>query len=277
MYYRYVKANPCGNTTVFILDHVDPSKKSIASKQIMSDLSISAEQVGFFYPSRTQKAVRMEMMGGEFCGNASRSFGAWLAFHKTLIKKNMSPEEDTKILQVEVSGANHPLNVSVKALGGNNFYSEIEMPIPNVEILEDDSCLGNIHIVPFGGIQHLIIKDKNEGSDDPESAFHILHALNLDSSAFGLMYYDTLKKFLKPHVIVRSAGTDVWERSCGSGSCALALVLSLDMSSGTTVHQIAQPGGSLSVTVSKECGHITKILLGGHVSFTSIGKVWLDI
>lgn len=76
---HYIKANPSGNTTVFILDPVPKEQYAQVSKAVLSYENVGAEQLGFIIRDEScPNGWRMEMAGGEFCGNASRSFAAWL-------------------------------------------------------------------------------------------------------------------------------------------------------------------------------------------------------
>jgi len=49
----------------------------------MDTLHLGAEQVGFIIHLDLQP--RLEMMGGEFCGNASRALAVVLAYEKTKV------------------------------------------------------------------------------------------------------------------------------------------------------------------------------------------------
>ena len=71
----FVKINPAGNITILI-DNFDIYDKNIPkiSEEIMKETNLYAEQVGFIGDNHLQ------MMGGEFCGNASRAFASLLAF-----------------------------------------------------------------------------------------------------------------------------------------------------------------------------------------------------
>ncbi len=76
----FIKMNPCGNTTVLIRTSLPRARYGSIAAQIMQSTCLCAEQVGFIEPPQQEGALaRLHMMGGEFCGNASRSFAAWLA------------------------------------------------------------------------------------------------------------------------------------------------------------------------------------------------------
>ena len=68
---RYL--NPAGNITAVVLSSVLPELRPALSRAIMAQGR--AEQVGFAATPRLGGDCRIEMMGGEFCGNAVRSYG----------------------------------------------------------------------------------------------------------------------------------------------------------------------------------------------------------
>ena len=72
-----LRADPAGNTTVFVLDPIEKAQRAAIAEQIMAIPFLKAEQVGYACPPEDGVDGRMEMMGGEFCGNALRC--AWLA------------------------------------------------------------------------------------------------------------------------------------------------------------------------------------------------------
>ncbi|MCL2320286.1 MAG: hypothetical protein FWC45_09390, partial [Treponema sp.] len=81
-------ADPAKNITVFILEPVEtPAERRALAMAILADTRLRAEQVGFVTPPSSGKAApgtgaplwRLDMAGGEFCGNAARSFGLYVA------------------------------------------------------------------------------------------------------------------------------------------------------------------------------------------------------
>ena len=78
----FIKINPAGNITILI-DNFNIYDKDIAkiSEELMREDNLHAEQVGFI------KDNHLQMMGGEFCGNASRAFASLLAFRDNTFSK----------------------------------------------------------------------------------------------------------------------------------------------------------------------------------------------
>ena len=77
---NYCYVNPGGNPTVLVLTKVLLQSQAHVAKRIMLLLPKTLEQVGFIEPAKDPAArFRLQMMGGEFCGNAARAAGAFLA------------------------------------------------------------------------------------------------------------------------------------------------------------------------------------------------------
>jgi diaminopimelate epimerase len=270
--YKIVVADPAKNITVFVLDRVDGGEERAAlAKAIMADSSLKAEQVGFVIPppaydpasppldgergaADTQKLWRLEMMGGEFCGNASRSFGLLVA-QKTGLSGRAS-------VTVKVSGAGQPLEVHVDTMMGN---AEIEMPLP----LATGALELNGRIFPvyeFEGISHVIIEDCQVDADMARDLLQRIEQVSGAPPACGFLFFDADKQFLQPVVWVRSTGIFVRESSCGSGCAALGLWVTRNTPDVDTEIDIAQPGGMIRVHVAKQAGRIQRLSIGGKVT-----------
>ena len=75
---KITMADPAGNRTAFAEGEVPPELYAAVGAAILKEEDLNAEQAGFLLKPLRGAAGRMEMMGGEFCGNASRSFGLLL-------------------------------------------------------------------------------------------------------------------------------------------------------------------------------------------------------
>ena len=104
--YNIVVANPANNITVFVLDYVEKEDYKDIAKNILENTDFNAEQVGFVKEPIMGGDVRLEMMGGEFCGNASRSIGMLFARQNNIESGNVL---------VEITGSDRPLNTKVDA------------------------------------------------------------------------------------------------------------------------------------------------------------------
>ena len=73
---EYIKTDPTSNITVLVRTPVERAKQPEAAENIMA-ADRQCEQVGFVEES--ESGTRLQMMGGEFCGNASMSLAAVMA------------------------------------------------------------------------------------------------------------------------------------------------------------------------------------------------------
>ena len=80
----------------------------------MKETNLYAEQVGFI------KDNHLQMMGGEFCGNASRSFASLLAFRDKDFSKqknySITCSGESSVLDVDAVSYTHLVE---KAIGSN--------------------------------------------------------------------------------------------------------------------------------------------------------------
>ena len=265
---KILVADPAKNITVFVLDPVESQEERLAvARLILAEKSLMAEQVGFVIPPGNLPAEgglwRLEMAGGEFCGNAARSFGLYVAAQQGL--KGLA-----KVL-VSVSGAAGPVAVEVDVERGR---AAAEMPKPQL-IQTLDYKGRSLTVIIFEGITHVIAPDMEAKSE----TFYAVKSVaekelfplreNLPA-AIGVMFYDTAARFLRPAVYVRATDTLVFESSCGSGSVALGIWLSLDLPDGRFRYALNQSGGVIETEVVKRDGEIVHLTIGGEVSLTGI-------
>jgi diaminopimelate epimerase len=256
---RIVSADPAGNITVFVLDPVESGEERAGVvKALLADPSLGAEQVGFVRPQPAGH-WRLEMMGGEFCGNAARSFGLYVARETGL--------SGLVTVTIEISGSREPLPVRVDVEAGR---AEVRIPGPlAVEALEFEGRRLPAYV--FQGITHLIFPDP-----DPVPSRELVFALRdrwraaagASPEAFGVMFWDAGKSFMRPAVYVEAAASLVFESSCGSGTAALAAWLARDLREGGC-YKVAQPGGTIEARVVKEDGAIRDISIDGAVKLSA--------
>jgi diaminopimelate epimerase len=286
MSYRIVSADPAGNITIFVLDPVESGEeRARVVRALLADPSLGAEQVGFVTPPRKGPGPvaeagdaapagywRLEMMGGEFCGNAARSFGLYVAREMRL--------SGPATVTIGISGSKEPLPVRVDAEAGR---AELRMPGPlAVEALEFGGRRLPVYV--FEGITHLIFPTPGQDSVPGRELVCALrdawraavggpcpaaypaggHSGGLPE-AFGVMFWDAGENFMRPAVYVEAAGSLVFESSCGSGTAALAAWLARDLRDGEGCYKVAQPGGIIEARVVKQDGAIRGISIGGTV------------
>ena len=252
---RILVADPAENITVFVLDPVKtPMERTALARAILAEKSLGAEQVGFvILPGESGTALwHLEMAGGEFCGNAARCFGLYVA-GATGIKGKA-------VVLVSVSGAAAPVQVQVDT---ETSFAAAEMPPPVlVDVL--DFCGRSLPALVFEGITHVIAPGLKPGKElffDIKTELEKKHS----SPAVGVMFYDTAARFMRPAVYISSPESFVFESSCGSGCAALAVWLSRGMWNGAIKYPINQPGGVIETEITKADGKISRITIGGKV------------
>ena len=261
----YILADPSGNTTVFVLSPVPAAQYGPVAREVMARLE--AEQVAFVHHGR------MDMMGGEFCGNASRSFALWQALHEA-DGLQLRPLAGQLKHQVQVSGAPEALTVALAGDGSDAYHARIHMPLPLRVVALEEPFLGPCTLVEYHGISHLVMEERVPHEEDPQTALELLDSLDAQCCCFGLLYVED--GVMRPRVIVRDAGTDVWESSCASGTCAVAAALALRQGADVTL-ELEQPGGSLTAFAAVEQGVLTDLQLDGPVTFPKSGILTLDL
>ncbi len=240
-------ADPAGNRTAIVRSSVPKSQRARVAAAIMNNEELRAEQVGFeTRPLYGGSAGRIEMMGGEFCGNAARSFGYMLC-----------SESEKDHCKIEISGTREQLEVICDL---ERSTSAAQMPMPEkMEMISDDG--ENFYpLVISRGITHLIAVDQ-----DPDEAFvgRIISKYGKDYSALGVQFVKGDQ--LTPFVYVCGTDTVVAESSCGSGSLAAAWYLSRDKEDGFHTFTFVQPGGEVIVRIAKRQGKIAGTI-GGHLA-----------
>ena len=112
---RIRRADPAGNITIFVMDQAERKDYAAISRQLLVREDLGAEQVGFV-EKNADGTTHMQMMGGEFCGNATRSFGYLMS---------MLSEEKPEEITVDVSGSAELLKAEVDLDKGT---SRTQMP-----------------------------------------------------------------------------------------------------------------------------------------------------
>ncbi len=258
----YILADPSGNTTAFVLTPVLREDYGPVARRVMA--ALDAEQVAFVHEGC------MDMMGGEFCGNASRSFALWQALHDDT-GLALTPFTGTLRQQVTVSGAPLPLNVSLRG-DGSSLWAAISMPLPLRVLPLTDPTLGQVTLVEYPGISHLMLENREPQEPDLAAARALLSRLEAVSGCFGLLYVSG--NHLRPLVYVRDTDTLIWEASCASGTCAVAAARALAQKESLSL-ELFQPGGSLTAKAELQQGQLTALTLDGPVTFPKSGVLSL--
>lgn len=258
---RYIRMNPSGNITLLVTDDVPRAQQSEIAGRLMQ-LDPSAEQVGFLEePGIPGARARLQMMGGEFCGNATMSLAAFLALQDHL------PEDEEHTYPLEISGADRLIPCFITR-NGETITGTVPMPLPQ--------AIGEIEVLPgvklpmvrFDGISHIIISGNEITPEQARERVADLCAA-LEADALGMLLTDAQFGALKPLVYVRSTDSAVWENACGSGTAAIGAYCAFQQGRGVQLN-IAQPCPDTNIAVSAS-------LSGGRVSRIEItGKVRME-
>jgi diaminopimelate epimerase len=266
-----VIANPAGNITAFVenAENLNRRERLEIAKKILNEKTLNVEQVGFVIKPKTQGSLwRLEMAGGEFCGNAARSFALYV-----------------RQTQIEISGAQNVVTVdySVDCYKNGDLHgsAKVKMPLP---ISRETVIYKNIKLpfYVFEGISHVIaqgIDASNETFFEIKKLVEAQHRLAKENcgencGALGVMFYD--KEIMHPVVYVYSIDTLYHESSCGSGSAAFAIEHFLDdknIEGRLEIRQCphaqdicAQDANILEITVLKKDGELVSVAIGGAVT-----------
>ena len=256
-------ADPAGNITIFVTSPMNRTQYPSVANALLAVEEFHGEQVGFI-EEKSDGTKHMQMMGGEFCGNATRSFGYLLGMEH--VCEGKKPE----MIEVDVSGCAGTLLVEVDHEAGT---SKTTMPLPEKIIDVNVPEYGIYHVVVFDGISHVIVKGPKREETFVKTVVKAVME-QYKSDAVGLMFLEPSgdgmerRYRITPVVYVEETKSLVWESSCGSGSMAAAVYLSKMKKDGTYVYLLKHPGGVIEATVVKEDGKVIQCKMGGPVSIS---------
>lgn len=237
---------PGGNGTAIVETRVDRGDQPRVANTIMA-VDPWIEQVGFLEKPHSPKALfRLQMMGGEFCGNAARAAAfLWARNHKNV-----------KQAEFEVSGFEGVLSArltprtALLELPGYFFKAIQQTPDGTV--------------VDLMGIRHVVSVQK------PMPPPELIKRYGKDCEAMGIITVSHSKKdiSLKPTVWVRQTNTCIKETGCASGSIAVALALRNDRFPKRRLFRLKQPSGkTYEVRLRFQSGMLESISLKGVIGY----------
>ena len=241
-----LRADPAGNVTILVLSPVEPRLRAAAAVALLN--GYGGEQAGFIVPPVSGGAARLEMMGGEFCGNALRCLGLWYAAAR--------PGAAGRPVPMEISGVDGTLSVTADPADG---LVSARMPLP--------AALGERLGMPtaeFPGIVHALCR---EDVPDAARARRLTAALAAEcgAPAAGIMYLAADGHTMRPAVYVAGTDTLYFENSCASGSAAAAAILSA-AEKRDAEYVFRQPGGALAAGARWEGGALQELTVSGRVT-----------
>ena len=233
---NYVIADPTKNITVLVTDEVPAEERRRVTEEMFAAVP-SCEQVGYVTAPRLQgpAIARLEMMGGEFCGNASLSLAAFIAERDGITEPS--------ILTIECSGVNEPFVCRIVKTGEKSYRGSLSMPVPE-KIEHCDS-----HPVIFlPGIAHMIMPaDRFTKKQVQNNIKDYAARCAADADAFGILLWDEAKQFMTPCVYVKGSDTIIWENGCATGSTCIGW--NRCVTKGETATHVNQPGGTIDIDI----------------------------
>ena len=265
---RYTVIDPTKNITLLVTTPVPRDVQPRVAAELLRR-ETDAEQVGFA-EGLAAGEPRLQMMGGEFCGNATMSMAAWL--HRDL------PVGADCTMALPVSGAPEPVACRITHIDGC-FIGTVAMPLPErIESLSLPVCgvTQSLPVVFLPGICHVIVPADMLSRDRAEETLRAWSEL-LPGEAMGLLLLDESQTAFAPLVYVRPTDSCVWERGCGSGSASIGAWLTAVRGTDQCV-SLRQPGGVIQVvTRTEDDGRLTALTITGTVHLGKTKKANVDL
>ncbi len=264
---NWLKYSPTENMTALVLTTVpEHQRPAVGSAIMLTDPEI--EQVGFVVPPHwPESSTRIEMAGGEFCGNgamcaAAHAASKWLEAGSSA----MFPIESTDMSDF--------LTCLIRAQSGY-FDVTLDMPLPGsieTTVLSFGGKNYQLPLVRFPGITHAIMPAGTLDHAAAEDAVREWSRIE-KAEAMGIIFYNSVSSYIEPLVYVPAANTLCWERGCASGSAALGALLAT-FAKADVITDVRQPGGIIKVRCDWRGGGIVRVSVSGRVeylgSFTSV-------
>lgn len=171
----------------------------------------TAEQAGLLYID----VERLEMAGGEFCGNASAAAAVLLA--REVAKPTVS---------YSVSGFEGSVNAEVILLGCGKYRVRTSFEGMNYKVESFEHKGERLSAVDMKGIIHILIEGTFPRSNYESIQRSLINELALHGrKAVGVIWYERQagKIYINPVVWVKAIDTIYYETACGSGAIATAL------------------------------------------------------
>lgn len=289
----FIKYSPGGNPTILIKGegqrNVSVSTRANIAAALMHPLHLTAEQVG--YIDTASAPPRLEMMGGEFCLNATRCLVYEMWQQKLFLPL---AESDDLFGLVESSGLGAPVCVRVKNGKRSKPDSSVECFITLDSQRDSETVLEldkGVLLVRLPGISHLLLDERYHALPEyplVATRERLGRYGLLDEAACGVVWHriePIAEKALTvcritPIIHVAATKSCVAETSCGSGTLALALAviprLGLDTAPKAFM-KVIQPSAEsirLSVEPLVKSG-LYRVELGGFVRLVARGETFI--
>lgn len=266
---RLAIAYPSGNTTAVVFDDIESVDTKELNDSILKTWKSQSkslpeiEQCCFAQkPHDKRAAIRIEMFGGEFCGNASRSV-VWL------VNKGRNSQGF-----IESSGVGGLLSYQIK-----DGDVKLQMPLPSTLNLTEVVNEGTL--VHLDGISHLVVTE--HAADNPQSPRDLLTFL-LKTNKYGLSARPAVGvSYFHPNtgkaefcVWVNTIDTIFDETACGSGTSSIGIAIALKNQTSRSL-PVRQPSGeTIMAHTVVENGRILNSFIEGKVKIIYDGELKLS-
>lgn len=249
---KYIKFTPGGNDTALVIDN----NYSKTDKKIINDYILgfdkSIEQVGFI----RNDIYQLDMAGGEFCGNATRS--------ATMYYLN------GKQGKIKIKINDYLLDSGIDEEG--NCYTEIPLIKNKTQLIELDK---NIYQVKLDGIVFILIENDlskkllKSKKNIKKYSMSLINKYKLTKyKASGVIYIEEDKCInIKPIVYVKDINTCFSETACGSGTAAVGILKS-SLSKESLELEIIQPSGKIIKVKTEYDDYVRRVEIKGKVEST---------
>ncbi len=258
--YEFTILRPGGNDTALVRNIVPKEERKRINDAIMSNFPY-VEQVGFYSYNRKDNTGRLAMAGGEFCGNALRSL-AYLLLEGKIGEINFNVFGTRQILKAGIRKKTAFAQIPTL----NNFN-----PISKIN--------ENLWQVDLEGITHLIkpVTQKLSRNNAKSIAKKLLNQTKLIDSkpAAGVMFVREENSRLKimPVVWVRDIKTFFYETACASGTAAVGIWNTRNISNCDCSFSAKQPSGKyIQVYLRKTGKNIKYLEISGQVEVLQVIK-----
>ncbi|MGG4401026.1 diaminopimelate epimerase [Paenibacillus amylolyticus] len=270
----FIKFSPTQNMTILVkTDHAAEKYNHIATR-LMSYDNVYAEQVGFIEPTRRpEAAARLEMAGGEFCGNACMALAAHHASEAGL------EQQEFMDIMLEVSGTDQLIMCHVKKQQ-NEYDCQVTMPIPKQieqRTIRYEGIELDMVIIRYAEFIHIVIEvdDFDDTMKKRAQTLARLLGLTLGDKLIGILLYQSHSEEMAPLIYVPELDSLIWERGCGSGTASVGAYLAWSQQRQITQY-IKQPGGAIKVVAQWNGAELGSITIEGSVGIVAQGKAFID-
>lgn len=268
--FLFSKFSPAGNTTIFLHSGNDSPLREYYCRVALGHDSLCAEQAAF---ANTEEHYFI-MGGGEFCVNACRAFGALL----DCAASTNPPTPAARTFEINASGWPEKIPLLVR---GQQPYWQVAAGL-NLSNCSMESLDNDQYLVHMPGISHLLSGCNTFPTVDEALQQGPTMAKNCgicNCQAYGSVWWrkasDDLLEIL-PFVHVEKSDTSTIEKSCGSASLALSMVIA--SRAGKEKLKILQPGGDILEIFIPEPANPEKLAyVEGPVTLIAQGTIWLPL